>query len=185
METKKVLTAIILGIVLACAFLGFLGYKQVLKDNPNFWEEFNAQQNDAAYQAQRAAEDEADFQKVKPYIFGAIALFAAAIFLPDVLRAIGKPLLIVIGAIAILGAIAYFVGYADKNADGQADVMAVRMIQPDGTDAEKDATYSQTNNVNASATMKNTVSVVTLWIAFTICVFLIGFVAQFFKKDEL
>jgi hypothetical protein len=182
-NNKYVVISIIAVLLLACAAVNYIGYQQVLKDNPNFWQEYNELKTDEAYQAQRQAESDAMADKVFPYAVGIVLIFVVLIFGGDVVKALGRPLLILMGGIALLGAIAYFVGFADQNGDGVRGSRVVEMVQPTGNDVQNDRAYAEVNTVNADATMKNSVSVVIIWIAFGIVVFIIGFVAQFFNRE--
>jgi flagellar basal body-associated protein FliL len=182
-KNKPIIFSIIAVLVLACAVVNYLGYQQTLKEDPNFWQEVRTQQNDPVYQAQKQAENDAEADKALPYMIGAFFLFCVFVFGGEVVKALGKPLLIVMVGIVLLGAIAYFFGWSDKNNDGTNDVQIVKMVQPTGADANNDKAYSEVNKNNADATMKNSVSLVIVWVAFGIVVFMFGFMAQFFKKD--
>jgi hypothetical protein len=181
-DTKRIVYSIIAVLLLACAIVNFLGYQQMLKDDPNFWQEVHAKQNDPVYQAQLQAENDADADKALPYMIGAFVVFCVFVFGGSVVEALGRPLLILIFGIVLLGAIAYFFGYADKNGDGVGDTQVVRMIQPTGNDAINDTAYADVNDKNADATMKNSVSFSIILVVFVICVFVLGFVAQFFRR---
>jgi len=184
MENNKfVILSIVAVLVLACAAVGLIGYRQVIQDNPNFWQEFQARQSDQQYQAQLRAESQADTDEALPYAAGALVLFIVFLFGGNVAKAVGTPLLILIGGVVVLFAIAYFFGWSDKTQDGTPDVMVVPMVAPSGNDAVNDKAYADVNTTNADATMKNSASLVMVWVAFGIVIFIIGLVSQFFRKE--
>jgi hypothetical protein len=64
---------------------------------------------------------------------------------------------ILFGLAVVIGVLsAYY--YGDKNGDGKADVMTVRMIQPTGTDAQADAAYANVNGENSLTNLKSAAS---------------------------
>jgi hypothetical protein len=175
--------------VLIVVFFGaFWGYWQYLiLTDPTFRAEYEAKKEynqSEAGMAERDAENEALSQKIFPYAVGAMVLFIVLIFAGDVIRAIGKPLLVLIFFMSVIGVVIYFAGWADKNNDGVADPAAAAMIQPEGIDPERDAAYADVNDNNAEANLKQYMGIGFFAVLLVICVAILGFVAQFFPNKH-
>jgi hypothetical protein len=74
----------------------------------------------------------------------------------------GQLVLIVLFVIAIIVGVGYSFFYSDKNGDGESEPMIIGMVQMNGTDSERDKSYSEINGNNGSTNLK-TVGAGFIW----------------------
>ena len=93
-------------------------------------------------------------------VFGFLAVIGAVVLVVLGFRAIvksgyGLPVFFSVVAILIIGVVAGLYVYGDKNNDGVADVMVIRVVQPTGNDAATDSTYALVNRDNSRSNIAN------------------------------
>jgi hypothetical protein len=180
-DNKYAILAIVVVFVLACVAVVLIGYAQVVKADPTFTLRSSSPEETAAQEFESAALADKTF----PYVIGGVILFALFVFGGGIAESLGKPLLILIAGVALLGGIGWFFGYMDKDGNGTPNHQVALVVQPTGDDAKNDKAYAEVNTTNADANIKNSVSLAVIWVTFAIVVFIFGFVAQFFKGKEL
>jgi beta-lactamase regulating signal transducer with metallopeptidase domain len=183
-NNNKLWLALALIVIFLC--IGFCLYTKYLLDtDPALRREYEAAKAESQtpeYQAQKDKEAQEFADKALPYVVGLVVLFIVLAAGGDIVKAIGKPMMILIFFIAIFGVISYFFGFSDKNHEGVGDSQVIMAVQPSGTNAKTDEAYAEINKTNAEATMTHAISLGFLWIIFAIGVFMLGFVSIYLSS---